>query len=339
MPVLQVVAGSDTTYPTTGSALANNQTFQINQPFQYVSVSDDDNTFDGDQVVNETPDDLNQTININGQDLLVSYDYLFSATYNGVTYQFAVVDVDLNNDGNMGDGTLGGVDAGENVTFLAVLGPSVPTIPPGGAQFRVTNSVVDNTDQPFDTFICFAEGTLIDTPAGPKPVEALQEGDLVLTLDRGPQPLAWVGSREVLATGALAPVRIADGALGNKGDLRLSQQHRVLITGWHAELAFGEAEVLCPAVALAGRCEGVTIERGGSVRYFHLMLDRHDILMSQNLASESFRPADYAMRALDDAQRHEILTLFPELAIGNLSGWAAARPLLKPREVAAMLAA
>ncbi|MCU0816565.1 MAG: Hint domain-containing protein, partial [Cypionkella sp.] len=49
-----------------------------------------------------------------------------------------------------------------------------------------------NTDVAFvtlNTIACFTLGTRIDTVDGPRPVEALVPGDLVLTRDHGPQPL------------------------------------------------------------------------------------------------------------------------------------------------------
>lgn len=39
--------------------------------------------------------------------------------------------------------------------------------------------------------VCFAAGTLIDTPQGLRPVEDLRAGDLITTLDHGAQPLGW----------------------------------------------------------------------------------------------------------------------------------------------------
>ena len=44
---------------------------------------------------------------------------------------------------------------------------------------------------------CYAPGTMIDTPDGPRAVETLQVGDLVMTLDHGPQSIRWVRSGEV----------------------------------------------------------------------------------------------------------------------------------------------
>ena len=55
-----------------------------------------------------------------------------------------------------------------------------------------------NTDIGFVEFTttapCFTAGTLIETPRGAVAIETLQVGDRVMTLDRGPQPLRWIGA-------------------------------------------------------------------------------------------------------------------------------------------------
>src|SRR5690606_12553513 len=61
--------------------------------------------------------------------------------------------------------------------------------------------------------VCFAAGTPILTAGGPRPVECLRAGDLIVTRDRGAQPLRWVGRASMAARGAAAPVAIAAGAL------------------------------------------------------------------------------------------------------------------------------
>jgi hypothetical protein len=87
--------------------------------------------------------------------------------------------------------------------------------------------------------ICFTPGTLLSTPAGPRPVEALREGDLLDTLDGGAQEILWIGRRRL--TGAqmhampqLRPVRIRAGAFGLDvpvEDLLVSPRHRLLVQG------------------------------------------------------------------------------------------------------------
>ena len=88
---------------------------------------------------------------------------------------------------------------------------------------------------------------MIETKNGAKSIEDLKVGDFVLTRDNGFQPIRWLGCKETHGTGNLAPVFIAAGALGNKTNLLVSQQHRMLIRGWHAEFLFGEAEFLVAA--------------------------------------------------------------------------------------------
>ncbi|WP_052700892.1 Hint domain-containing protein [Loktanella sp. S4079] len=80
----------------------------------------------------------------------------------------------------------------------------------------VTFSEIENV------IICFSEGTLIDTPAGQRRIETLQPGDQVLTLNNGPQPIAWIGRRRVCGRGSLAPIRIRAGAFANDRDLWVS---------------------------------------------------------------------------------------------------------------------
>ena len=41
--------------------------------------------------------------------------------------------------------------------------------------------------------LCFALGTWITTPNGQIPIEELAAGDMVVTMDHGPQPIRWIG--------------------------------------------------------------------------------------------------------------------------------------------------
>jgi len=83
---------------------------------------------------------------------------------------------------------------------------------------------------------CFLEGTLIETVNGPRAIEDLQLGDLIPTMDSGDQPIRWVASSRIVGNPKAAPIRIEAGALGNTRDLYVSPQHRILLTGWRAEL-------------------------------------------------------------------------------------------------------
>lgn len=162
-------------------------------------------------------------------------------------------------------------------------------------------------------FVCFAAGTLIDTRDGPQPAETLQPDAAIRTLDHGLQPLRWIGRARVAAQGAMAPITFAPGAIGNTRALRVSPQHRVLLTGWRAELLTGLPEVLATARHLVN---DRTIRRTpcAAVTYVHLLFDRHELVFSEGVPSESFHPTARSLTLLDRATRDEVLALFPALA-------------------------
>jgi hypothetical protein len=169
--------------------------------------------------------------------------------------------------------------------------------------------------------ICFAAGTLIDTPDGPKPVETLLPGALVLTRDHGARPLRWTGATRVdawrlAATPALRPVHIRAGAFGPglpARDTFLSQQHRLLVSGWRAELLFGESEVLVAARHLIDGAMVTLAHTQTDVTYVHLMFDDHEVVFANGIEAESFLPGPQAISALNAPLRAEILALFPDL--------------------------
>jgi hypothetical protein len=183
-----------------------------------------------------------------------------------------------------------------------------------------------------DSVVCFTRGTLIKTDQGEVAIEELAAGDMVLTTDNGYQPIRWIGSSKRAATGDLAPILIRKGALGNDRDLRVSPQHRMLLQGWQAEMLFGAHEVLATAKSLLND-HSIVRDEGGEVEYFHILFDTHEIIYAEGCRSESFHPAKQGWKALDQATRDEILTLFPQLADGNLSNYGlVARMSLKHKE-------
>ncbi|WP_101066241.1 Hint domain-containing protein [Roseovarius salinarum] len=173
---------------------------------------------------------------------------------------------------------------------------------------------------------CFVAGTRIAVPGGTKRVEELAIGDLVETMDRGPQPIRWIGRRTVCGDRDLAPVRIPAGAVGNARALLVSPQHRMLLSDWRAQLYAGEDAVLCPAIALVdgGRAERAPCDL---VTYVHFMFDRHEVVFAEGAPTESFHLGDY-LSGDHTALRREILTVFPELD-ASPAATRAARPSLR----------
>lgn len=248
--------------------------------------------------------------------------------------QTVVVDL-LGNDSNAAGGTLtitkingqpvvaGSVIALANGLEITVNGDGTITVVsdgderPGQANFsyEVTNAQ-GLTDVGFvkGVVACFVAGAMIDTLRGPMAVEAVMPGDMVFTRDHGFQPVRWSGRTTVASAGELAAVVIPSGTLGNDAELRVSPQHRLLLTGWRAELHCGEHEVLVKAIHLV-RCGLLRQDRSARpVTYCHLMFDRHEIIRANGMWSESCYPDPRGLHHLDPEGFDELVRLFPAMA-------------------------
>ncbi|SLN34383.1 Hint domain-containing protein [Pseudooctadecabacter jejudonensis] len=172
---------------------------------------------------------------------------------------------------------------------------------------------------------CFVAGTLIETEDGPVAVEDIKVGQNVRTADHGLQPVRWHGSWRVVGHGTHAPIRFATGAIGNARPLLLSPQHMVLLSGWRAELLFGEDEVLVAACHLVNH-DTIARAPARDVVYHHLMFETHEVIFSQGVPTESFCPGSYILG--DDDVRAEIEALMPEQFCDVAGEWHTARPVV-----------
>lgn len=224
------------------------------------------------------------------------------------------------------------VGANGVLTVTAAIHADVHTL-----TYKVMDSA-GNTDIAFldINIACFTEGTMIAVPGGAVPVERLAVGDAVLTRDRGAQVLRWVGRTVRAAVGADAPVEIRAGTFGDHGALRVSPCHRVLVEGARAELLFGEAEVLVKAKHIVdGRA--VRVVEGGDVTYLHLLFDRHEVVVANGLACESYYPGPATLGSFDAEARDEVLRLFPALRRDAGGYGPLARMEVKGREAAVLV--
>jgi len=191
--------------------------------------------------------------------------------------------------------------------------------------------------QTWDFVTCFAQGVKIETPAGPIPVEALSEGNLVSTRDNGAQPIRWLGRSEHTAGGGSVPVRIAKGALGDglpEHDITVSQQHRMMINSKIVERLTGETEIFVPAKKLLD-LPGVSLaDDMETVTYFHVLLDRHEVIYAEGAPTESFRTGPQALEVMGIETLCEIETIFPGVIEDALDP---ARPVLCGAELATVL--
>lgn len=193
--------------------------------------------------------------------------------------------------------------------------------------------------------ICFARGTRISTPDGPRAVEDLREGDRISTRDDGAQEVLWIGQRRMsgarlYAMPHLRPIRIRAGALGRshpEPDLVVSPRHRVLLKGAVAQELFNTREVL---VAAEDMLNDRTILRDHSireVRYHHLLLGRHQIVWANGVEAESFHPAHTSLDTIDPDQRIALADALAEAADNPQRYGPAARRMLSDSEAAILL--
>lgn len=150
------------------------------------------------------------------------------------------------------------------------------------------------------------------SPRGDILIDELRVGDLVTTLDNGPQRICWIGRRtlgraKLSANPNQRPILVRSGILGTERDLLVSPQHGLLVgrNGDH----------LARAKHLAQKAPGVRVAHGKRrVTYIHLMFDAHQIVFSENALSECFYPGPVALGIMETGPRDEVFGLFPELS-------------------------
>lgn len=159
----------------------------------------------------------------------------------------------------------------------------------------------------------------IMTPDGPRAAGLLAPGDVILTLDDGAQPLAWVGRRAVTARQMaerpnLGPVVIPRNAFGGgcpRVALHLSPRAGMLLM-----LPGGpETGVLIEAREMLG-LHGIHPAPARGVTYVQLLPERHAIMVADGLPVETFHPAVLAPTPENRRLRAEVFACFPELEHG-----------------------
>jgi hypothetical protein len=193
---------------------------------------------------------------------------------------------------------------------------------------------------------CFTPGTKIATLRGETLVENLVAGDKVVTRDNGIQDIRWIGQKKVdwrimTANPHLKPVLVRQGSLGSdlpERDLMISPNHRVLVANDRTALQFNDEEVLVAAKHLVGGLSVRSIDSMGTT-YIHFMFDRHEVVLSDGIWTESFQPTDTSLKGFGNSQRAEIFEIFPDLKTteGRVA-FEAARKTLSKAEAANLLA-
>lgn len=252
-------------------------------------------------------------------------------------------------------------DTGTVIQFLALTDPLVASGGPADGMTGTSSGVpktlntesihtsdggatytLQTTPNP-GTIPCFAPGTLIQTPDGPRAVETLGPGDRVLTLDAGPQEILWASRRDQPLDGTARdarPVLIRADAFAPgcpSADLIVSPQHRILVGGRGQLPAAFAAEFLVAAKALTD-LPGIRPMMGrAGITWVHFALQRHHVVIANNCLSESLLLGPMVVNGLTAFQHRELHTIFGVRDDGPLNG-PSARACLKPGQVRRLFA-
>jgi hypothetical protein len=177
-----------------------------------------------------------------------------------------------------------------------------------GANFTFSGGSGSDEVMAVQTFPCFVKGTRISTEHGEVAVEELIVGDRVPTMiGKDPGQIVWIGHRTVDCSQhpnpkLVWPVRVSAGAFGRgkpSRDLWLSPDHAVYVE-----------DVLIPVKHLING-SSITQVPQISVTYYHIELQRHDVVLANGLPAESYLAgADRTVFANNNGP----VSLYPDLS-------------------------
>jgi hypothetical protein len=160
--------------------------------------------------------------------------------------------------------------------------------------------------------ICYVSGTQLLTPGGYRKIEDLRIGDLLVGLNGIAHAVQWIGrSRRPRPSDEawpdrVRPVRIRRDALGPGApecDLLVSQNHRLFIDG----LLIRAMDLVNGGSIFVDPCEGAL-----QIDYFHVMTERHAIIIVSGVFSETLLPISACKEAFDNFAECEPLAIFDE---------------------------
>lgn len=166
-----------------------------------------------------------------------------------------------------------------------------------------------------------AAGCNLRTPCGPRRVEWLRPGDLLVTRDNGLQPVRriwqWrLTDEEMAEDPARVPLRFGARALGPMmpaRPVRLAPDQRLLVPGYRIAGQQDTPGCLLRAGDLAGQVAAVVPDRPARpVRYFVLLFDSHQLVCADGVLVESFLASPENLARLGPAQRAEVAAVCPE---------------------------
>ncbi len=163
--------------------------------------------------------------------------------------------------------------------------------------------------------------TPIDTARGPVAAGLLQPGDLIATLDQGFLPLQTLIHRSLPSRGSFVPVLLRTPFFGLSGDILVSSDQMVLISGASVEYLYGVEEALISAASLCDGHVAQMDERRAVTHSVALDLGIPALITADGCclmaAYDSLAQLPY--RALQDYEALPLLTLLGRTALRHVA--------------------
>lgn len=159
---------------------------------------------------------------------------------------------------------------------------------PANVSSNVTFLSISNQIEPVGITPSIAGQSLIDTPIGQVPIQTLNRGDLVTTLDNGPQPIRWICERTVPTRGLFQPLMLRAPYFGLRQDTFVAPEQRLVFENTEIEYLFGVESVLVEARHLANNVNVIREPAStDSIHLYQLLFDDHEIITVSGCKMES----------------------------------------------------
>ncbi|WP_420002674.1 Hint domain-containing protein [Arenibacterium sp. LLYu02] len=335
MPTYTYFVYTAEAFSLSGGRLSLASDFDATDDRRVVSITDNDSLLDGDYSSDERGYDTNQRATVYESDG-TTLARIGSSTYSNARIYAEEQLILTGSDGSQ----IKVYVLESNGTVIGYL-PTAPLSKGVTYSYSVTNVINDAELSRYDyyygpdatdpgaysdihgaTVICFTPNSQVTTPDGYCRLRDLQVGDLVLTRDRGFQPVRWIYRRRLSKAALteaphLAPIVFEPGSLGDQQPsrrMKVSPQHRMLIESQLSELLFANDAILVPAKGLVNGRTVYQDDTGAPVTYLHVMFDQHEVIEVDGLWSESYHPGSWVLNGAEEALKAELFELFPELS-------------------------
>lgn len=152
--------------------------------------------------------------------------------------------------------------------------------------------------------------SIIETPSGHVRLETLKPGATVITADGEPAQIRSIAAQTLPARGMFTPHIIRAPYYGARTDLVIGPRHQVELGGSKIEYLFLSEYVLTEVGHLTDGREVLATSQSDLVTYYHVLLDRHEILEVSGVRMTSLDPAPF--RKNSAMRKHGIISHVPE---------------------------